>query len=219
MKRFGVIGLGTFGFHLAKTLHASGMEVIAIDSNRDNIHRIKDFSTQAIEADATSRETLEAIGVQDLDVVIIGLGTNLHGSVLITLHLKEMGVKEIIAKSVNEDHAKILKKLGATDIVFPEKDIAIKIAKGITSLNILDYLTLAEGYSIIEIAPSGGFIGKSLRDLELRNKHKVQVIAIKELVPERMNMIPSPDFIIKDSDILVVMGSNEDLNKLQNLDK
>ncbi|MEK6545034.1 MAG: TrkA family potassium uptake protein, partial [Nitrospinota bacterium] len=158
---------------------------------------------------------LMAIGVQDADVAVIGLGTSLDASVLVTLYLKEMGVKDIVAKAITEDHGKILRNIGATEIIFPEKDIALKVATGISSTNLLDYLPLAEGYSIMEIAPSADFIGKSIRELQIRNRYTVQIIAIKELIPERINLIPSPDFIIKDSDSLILMGKNEDLEKIQ----
>jgi trk system potassium uptake protein TrkA len=215
MRKFVVIGLGMFGFYVTKTLYEKGHEVIAIDKNKEIVQKIREFSTQAIVADATDKETLMAIGVQDADVAVIGLGTSLDASVLVTLYLKEMGVKDIVAKAITEDHGKILRNIGATEIIFPEKDIALKVATGISSTNLLDYLPLAEGYSIMEIAPSADFIGKSIRELQIRNRYTVQIIAIKELIPERINLIPSPDFIIKDSDSLILMGKNEDLEKIQ----
>ncbi|MBI3814633.1 MAG: TrkA family potassium uptake protein [Nitrospinae bacterium] len=215
MRRFVVIGLGMFGFYVAKTLYEKGHEVTAIDKNKEIVQKIKEFSTQAVVADATDKDTLTALGVQDADVAVIGLGTSLDASVLVTLYLKEMGVKEIVAKAITEDHGKILRTIGATEIIFPEKDIAIKVSRSISSPNLLDYLPLAEGYSIVEIAPSNDFIGKSIRDLQLRNRYTVQIIAVKELIPERINFIPSPDFIIKDSDSLIIMGKNEDLEKIE----
>jgi trk system potassium uptake protein TrkA len=219
MRKFVVIGLGMFGFYIAKSLYEKGHEVIAIDKNKDIVQKIKEFSTQAIVADATDKDTLVALGVQDVDGAIIGLGTSLDASVLVTLYLKEMGVKNIVAKAITEDHGKILNTIGATEIIFPEKDIAIKVATSVSSTNLLDYLPLAEGYSIMEIAPPGSFMGKTIRDLQLRNVYGVQIIAVKELIPERLNFIPSPDFIIKDSDSLIVMGKNEDLEKIEKAKK
>lgn len=215
MRRFVVIGLGMFGFYVAKTLYEKGHEVTAIDKNKEIVQKIKEFSTQAVVADATDKDTLTALGVQDVDVAVIGLGTSLDASVLVTLYLKEMGVKEIVAKAITEDHGKILRTIGATEIIFPEKDIAIKVSRSVSSPNLLDYLPLAEGYSIVEIAPPSSFIGKSIRNLQLRNRYTVQIIAVKELIPERINFIPSPDFIIKDSDSLIIMGRNEDLEKIE----
>ncbi len=219
MRRFVVIGLGMFGFYVAKTLYEKGHEVTAIDKNKEIVQKIKEFSTQAVVADATDKDTLIALGIQDVDVAIIGLGTSLDASVLVTLYLKEMGVKEIVAKAITEDHGKILRTIGATEIIFPEKDIAIKVSRSVSSPNLLDYLPLAEGYSIVEIAPPIDFIGKSIRDLQLRNRYTVQIIAVKELIPERINFIPSPDFIIKDSDSLIIMGTNEDLEKIEKENK
>lgn len=219
MRKFVVIGLGMFGFYVAKSLYEKGHEVIAIDKNKEIVQKIKDFSTQAIVADATDKETLMALGVHDVDVAVIGLGTSLDASVLTTLYLKEMGIKNIVAKAITEDHGKILSTIGATEIVFPEKDIAIKVSRSISSPNLLDYLPLAEGYSIVEIAPPNNFIGKSIRDLQLRNRYTVQIIAVKELIPERINFIPSADFIIKDSDSLIIMGQNEDLEKIEKTKK
>ena len=215
MRRFVVIGLGMFGFYMAKNLYEMGHEVIAIDKNKDIVQKIKDFSTQAVVADATDKETLIALGVHDVDAAVIGLGTSLDASVLVTLYLKEMGVKEIVAKAITEDHGKILKTIGATEIIFPERDIATKVATGISSPNLLDYLPLSEGYSIMEIAPPSSFIGKSIRELQLRNRYGVQIIAVKEFIPERINFIPSPDFIIKDSDSLIIMGHNDFSPKIE----
>ncbi|OGW04721.1 MAG: potassium transporter TrkA [Nitrospinae bacterium RIFCSPLOWO2_01_FULL_39_10] len=219
MRKFVVIGLGMFGFYVAKSLYEKGHEVIAIDKNKEIVQKIKDFSTQAIVADATDKETLMALGVHDVDVAIVGLGTSLDASVLTTLYLKEMGIKNIIAKAITEDHGKILSTIGATEIIFPEKDIAVKVAMSASSTNLLDYLPLSEGYSIMEIAPPSSFIGKSIRDLQLRNRYGTQIIAVKELIPERINFIPSPDFVIKDSDSLIVMGKNEDLEKIEKAKK
>ena len=136
-------------------------------------------------------------------------------SILVTMYLKEIGIKNIVVKAITEDHRKILEIIGATQIIFPEKDIAFRVANSIISPNLLDYFPLYEGYSIIEFAPSKDFIGKSLSELRLRNKFHVQVIAIQEIIPEKTIMIPHPDFVIKDSDILIVMGKDEDLERME----
>lgn len=217
MKRCSIIGLGMFGFSLARALHEEGHEVLAIDRNKEIIQKMKDYCTRAVLADATDRETLVALNVQDADFAVVGLGTRLDHSVLVTLHLKELGVKEVIVKAITEDHGKILRMLGATEVVYPEKDVALKLAVSLSSPNLLDHLPIMEGYSIVELAVPDSFVGKSLKDLQLRNTYGVQVIAIRELIPERMTMSPTADFVLKPSDILVIMGSNKALAKVQKL--
>lgn len=215
MRRFAIIGLGMFGYYIAKFLYEKGYEVIAIDKDKNVIHKIRDFSTEAIIADAADKETLLTVGLEDIDVAVVGLGTNMDQSILVTMYLKEIGIKNIVVKAITEDHRKILEIIGATQIIFPEKDIALRVANSIISPNLLDYFPLYEGYSIIEFAPSKDFIGKSLSELRLRNKFHVQVIAIQEIIPEKTIMIPHPDFVIKDSDILIVMGKDEDLERME----
>ncbi|MFQ5431652.1 MAG: potassium channel family protein [Nitrospinota bacterium] len=216
-KRFAVLGLGKFGFYLARRLYEQGHEVIAVDVDKEVVQNIKDFSTQAIIADATNKETLLSLGIEEVDTAIVSLGTRMDHSILVTLHLKEIGLKEIVVKAITEDHRKILETIGATQVIFPEKDMAEKLALSVSSRNILDHLELSPGFSIMELAPSPSFVGKTIKDLQLRNIYGVQVIAIKELIPERMNLIPSPDCVIKESDILVVMGRDEDLKKVENV--
>jgi len=214
MGKYVVLGLGSFGFYLAKTLYENGQEVIAVDSDENIIEKIKDYVTQSFVADATDKETLSAIGVTDADVVVVSLGPRMEPSILSVLYLRELGVKEIIVKALNEDHKKILEVLGATDVIYPEKDIAVRTAHKIMSGNVIDFLPLAPGYSIQQIAPPPEFVGKSLRELDLRNKYKIQVIAVKEIIPEKLHLIPAGDFVIKESDLLMVVGRDEDIRKL-----
>ena len=215
MKRVVVIGLGIFGFNIAKDLYENGIEVIAIDKNKEVIQRIKDFSTKAILADGTDKEVMESIGIQEEDVVIISFGEDLAASTLITLHLKEMKVKNIIVKAPNEDHKHVLEKVGATEVIIPERAMADKVAKSLISPNILDYIPLSEDYTISEIVPPVSFTGKTIGELHLRTKYHVEVIAIREMLPDRVRMVPRADFVIKDSDVLVVIGKEEDVQKIK----
>jgi trk system potassium uptake protein TrkA len=201
MKRVVVIGLGIFGFNIAKDLYENGMEVIAIDKNKEVIQKIKDFSTKAILADGTDKDVLESIGIQEDDVVIISFGEDLAASTLITLHLKEMKVKTIIVKAPNEDHKHVLEKVGATEVVIPERAMADKVAKSLISPNVLDYIPLSEDYTISE--------------LHLRSKYHIEVIAVREMLPERLTIVPRADFVIKDSDVLVVIGKEKDIQKIK----
>jgi trk system potassium uptake protein len=215
MRRVVVIGLGIFGFNIVKDLFENGLEVVAIDKNKDVIQKIRDFSTKGIVADGTDKETLESIGIQPDDIVIISFGEDLAASTLITLHLKELKVKNIIVKAPNEDHKKVLEKIGATEVIIPEREMADKVARSLIFPNVLDYIPLSEDYTICEIAPPPSFFGKTIADLHLRTKYHVEVIAVKEMLPDRLRMIPRADFMVKDSDILVVIGKEQDIQKIK----
>ena len=215
MKRVVVIGLGIFGFNIAKDLYENGFEVVAIDKNKEIIQKIRDFSTKAILADGTDKEVLESVGIQENDVVIISFGEDLAAATLITLHLREMKVKTIIVKAPNEDHKRVLEKVGATEVVIPEREMADKVAKSLISPNVLDYIPLSEDYTISEIVPPASFQGKTIGELHLRTKYHIEVIAVREMLPERITMVPRADFVIKDSDVLVVIGREEDIQKIK----
>ena len=209
------MGLGIFGFNIAKDLFENGLEVIAIDKNKEVIQKIKDFSTKAILADATEKEVLENIGIDEDDVVIISFGEDLAASTLLTLHLKELKVKTIIVKAPNEDHKRILERVGATEVIIPEREMASKVAKSLISPNVLDYIPLSQDYTICEIAPPSSFLGKTIGDLQLRKKHHIGVIASRDVLTDQIQMIPAADFVIKDSDILVVIGKEKDIQKMK----
>jgi trk system potassium uptake protein len=215
MKRVVVIGLGIFGFNIAKDLYENGIEVIAVDKNKEVIQKIKGFSTKAILADGRDKDILESIGIQPDDVVIVSFGEDLAASTLITLHLKEMKVKTIIVKAPNEDHKHVLEKVGATEVIIPERAMADKVAKSLISPNVLDYIPLSQDYTICEIAPPPSFMGKTIGELHLRSRYHIEVIAIREMLPERLTMVPRADFIIKDSDVLVVIGKEKDIQKIK----
>ena len=215
MKRVIVIGLGIFGFNIAKDLYENGIEVIAVDKDKEVVQKIKDFSTKAVLADGTNKEVMESIGIQEDDVVIISFGEDLAASTLITLHLKEMKVKNIIVKAPNEDHKRVLEKVGATEVIIPEREIADKVAKNLISPNVLDYIPLSKDYTISEIVPPGRFMGKTIGELHLRTKYHIEVIAVREMLPERLTMVPQAEFVIKDSDVLVVIGKEKDVQKIK----
>jgi trk system potassium uptake protein TrkA len=215
MRSFAVIGLGKFGFNVAKILYELGQEVTAIDEDKEIVQKIQEFSTQAVVTDATVAENLLALGVNNVDVAVVSMGEKMDASILIALHLKEMGVPEIWVKAINEDHGKILKRLGVTEIIHVEKGMAERIAQSLSRPNVIDYLPISEGYSIQEFAVPAAFTGKSLAELDLRRKYGVFVIAVKELIPERVVLNPEADFVFKDSDIMVILGSDVDLDKLK----
>ena len=215
MKRVVVIGLGIFGSQLARQLYDKGIEVVAIDKNKDVVQRIKDHSTKAVLADATDKEVLESIGIDSGDTVVISFGEDLSASTLLTLYLKEMKVKEVIVKVPNEDYKRILLKVGASEAIIPEREIANKVARSIISPNVLEYLPISEDFTIVELAPPSSFIGKSLAELDLRKRYQLQVIAIRDVLLEKLQMVPRASSIIKDSDVLVIIGREEDIQKIK----
>ncbi len=214
-QRVVVIGLGIFGMNLVKELCKSGVEVIAIDKSKEAIQKARDCATKAIVADGTDQEVMNEIGLREDDIVVVSFGEDLAASTLITLHLKQMKVKNIIVKAPNEEHKLILEKVGATEVIIPEKEMADKIAKSIVSPNVLDYIPLADGYMICEIAPPSGFIGKSLAEIQLRSKYHIDVIAVRDMLTEKINMVPAANFIVKDSEVLIVVGKESDIDKIK----
>lgn len=214
MKKVVVIGLGIFGFNIMKDLYENGFEVIAVDKSKEAVQRARDYSTKAIVADGIDREVMEMIGIQEDDIVIISFGEDLAASTLITLHLKQMKIKNIIVKAPNEEHKLILEKVGATEVIIPEKEIASKVAKSFISPNVLDYLPLSDDYMIFEVAPPNGFLGKTIGELQLRGRYHIEVIAIRDIISNRIHMVPQADFVIKDGEVLVVVGKDADIKKI-----
>jgi len=215
MKQVVVIGLGIFGSNIARMLFENGFDVVAIDKSKEMVQRMANYSTRAIVADATDKSVLEAIGIQPDDLVIVSFGEDLAASTILTLHLREMGVKTIIVKAPHEDHKRILQMVGATEVIIPEQEMARRVAKSIIAPNVLDFLALSDGFVISEVAPPPSFIGKSFSDLHLRSRFGVTVLAIRDALTDQVRMVPSPSFIIKDSDILVVIGKEEDIRKMK----
>ncbi len=217
MKRFAVIGNGNFGYYAAKALYERNNEVIAIDRSKERIQAIEPFVTTAIVQDATDSEALKGLGLGEMDAVIVSTGANIKPSILICFHLAQMEIKNIIVKAEDDDHADILKKLGAAEVIRPGADMANRLAMRLTKPNILEFLPLGEEFTIAQIDPPPPFIGKSLRELDLRNRYEVNIIAVKELVPEKFVMVPHGDFVVKDSDILIMLGRESDIQKIKEL--
>ena len=217
MRKIAVVGMSSFGFFLCRALTDRKLSVMAIDSNEARIDDVKPFVEKAIIADATDKEVLENLGIAEADVVVVSLGERIDASILVTYYLRELGVKEIYAKAISEDHGKILNVIGASEVIFPEKDMAERLANRLERSSILEYFEIAEGYSIIEWAPPESFVNKTLAELDLTNKYNVQVIMVKEVVPERVTVVPRATQLIKDSDGLVLLGRDEDLERLQKM--
>jgi trk system potassium uptake protein TrkA len=217
MKQFVILGIGNFGHYLAIHLYKKGHEVLVIDKMSNRVTEIKDQVSQSVVADATDRKALEALGLDKMDAAVVCIGSVLSESILATLNLKDIGVERVYAKALSEAHSRILQKIGASEVFFPERDQAISLAERLHNPNMLDYLPFLEGYSIIQLAPPNRFIGQSLRELNLINRFGVQVVAVKEVVPDRLNLIPTAQFVLKDSDIMILLGPNEALDELRKL--
>jgi trk system potassium uptake protein len=213
MKQFAVIGLGRFGSSLAKSLSSAGHAVLAVDKDMENVQAIMDHVTHALQVDVTNEGAVRELGLNNFDVVIISIGSDLESSILATLIAKEIGVKYIVAKVSSEAHAKVLSKIGADKIVFPEKDMAEKVAHSIISSNILDYIELSPEYSIMELAALEEWKNKSIGQIDMRRRYRINVLAVKH--GDKINMFPKAEDIIGDEDIVVAVGRNDDLTKIR----
>ena len=213
MKQFVVIGCGRFGSSVARTLYGLGFDVLAVDRSEDVIQGIADSVTHAVQVDSTDEATLKSLGMSNFDVAIITIGSDIQASIMATLIIKELGVKYVVAKAQNESHAKVLYKIGADRIVFPERDMGVRVAHNLVSSNILDYIELAPDYSIVEIAALREWEGENLRELNMRAKYGVNVMAIKR--GTEINIAPTAVDIVSKGDVVVVIGHNDDIRKLE----
>ncbi|SKA08055.1 potassium channel family protein [Selenihalanaerobacter shriftii] len=213
MKQFIVIGLGRFGSSVATTLAEKGHDVLAIDLEEEPVQEISNIVTHAVQADATDEDALKTLGVNNFDVAVVSIGDNVHSNVLAALILKELGVEYVVVKAQDNLHGKVLSKIGADKIVYPERDMGTRVAHNLVTSNVLDYIELAPDYSIIEILATNNLVGKTLQELELRSKFGVNVIAIKK--GKEINVTPEADDKVESRDILVVMGEEERLDKLR----
>ena len=213
-KHIVVIGLGEFGRELAQQL-AKECEVLAIDREEAMVAAVLEKVQRALILDVRDFHSLSSLVTRDFDEAIVSMGESLESSILATLHLKKIGVKRIWAKATTQDHAAILKAIGASEIVFPERETARRLAAQLINPNLLDFIPLEGDYRVMDVAPPDNFYGHTLVELDLRRRFGVFVLAIKELIPTRFVFLPPPDFVIKPSDILVMIGKEEDLIRLR----
>lgn len=215
MKSYVVIGLGRFGTTLARQLCALGAEVLAIDVRNDLVNQVANDVTQAVTADAQDKEVLRTLGVRDFDCAIIAIGDDLAASVLTTMNLKELEIPYIICKAHDETHRRVLEKLGVDRVIIPEKENAERLARSLNSHNVLDYIELSEEYGILEVPAPKGWVGKTLKELNVRAKLGVNIIAVES--GKKTNVSPSADYCIQAGDIMVVLGENYALEAVQKL--
>ncbi|NLY36632.1 MAG: TrkA family potassium uptake protein [Tissierellia bacterium] len=210
---FAVIGCGRFGMSIAKTLYELGNEVLAVDNDPERIKEISSHVTYAVEADATDESVLKELGLSNFDVVIVSIGSSLEASIMATLVVKELGAKKIVAKAISEVQGRLLQKIGADKIVFPERDMGVKLAHNLTSTKILDYIQLLPDFSILEVAALASWVNKSLAELKLRQKNGINIIAIRH--GANIELPPRADYIIKEKDILIVAGTVSAVNNIE----
>lgn len=221
MRQFAVIGLGRFGSSVAKTLSEKGHQVLAIDTDENMVQAFSDITTQSVCVDATDEKALRAVGIGQADVAVVSVGDNIESSILITLVLKEIGIKEVITKAVTEDQGKVLEKIGASRVIFPERDMGIRLANALTSPKVSEHISLGAECSIVEMRPPKEFIGKSLKKLNLRVKYGLNVVAVKSVDAngqEIIDSVPDAEYEIGQRDKLLVVGQNDNIEKLKNME-
>lgn len=215
VKSFLILGLGRFGSSMAKTLCSLGHDVMAIDNCEEHVNNIADRVTNALRADASDEKVLMNVGVRNFDCVIISMGNDIRASVLSTLQCQELGAKHIIAKASDELHAKLLSKVGADQVVMPEQDFSKRLAKQLVSKNVIDFLELSDQYSIREMHIPTAWIGKSILAIDVRKKYSVNIVALRR--GEHIKLTLDPNMIFEAGDLLIVVGDNRDLTKVENM--
>lgn len=213
MKQFIIIGIGKFGESIATNLYKMGHDVLAVDIDEERVQYIANKVTHAVQADATEEGTLEALGVKHFDGAVVTIGESVQASILITLLCKELGIRHVLAKAQNELHAKVLYKIGADRVVFPERDMGLRVAHSLVSTSFLDYIELTPDYSIVELKAAKDWQGKSLKDLNIRAKYGINIMAIKQ--DDKVVVSPAADDTIQRDDVLVVIGKAEDIYRFQ----
>lgn len=214
---FVVFGLGKFGRSVAETLAYNGKEVLAIDIKEEVIQDVADLVTHAVQADVTDGDALKALGIGNFDVAVVAISNNLQASIMATILAKELGVPYVLAKAQNEIHKRVLEKVGADKVIFPEREIGTRIANNLISENFIDYIELSIDHSIVEIEVIDEWVSKTLKELNMRANYGINVMAIRK--GEKITITPGADFILQASDVLVVIGSNEDLRKINVIKK
>lgn len=212
-KQFVIFGLGRFGVSVAMSLSEAGYEVMVVDKSEDKIQEISSFVTHAVQADATDIDTLRSLGIRNFDVGVVSIGKDMQSSIMITLLLKEIGIPYVVAKASTEIHQKVLEKLGADRIILPEYEMGKRIAANLISGNIIDYIELSPDYSIVEISMLPQWENHNLKELNIRSKYNINIIAIQQ--GSEVNVAPTPDYILKANDVLVAVGHNKDIKDLE----
>ncbi len=214
MKRFVVIGLGHFGSWVARALHAGGHEVLAVERRSDLVDRYADGVTRGVVGDATDRNLLEEVGAGGADAAVISTGGDLAASILATQALRDLEVEEIYVKVTSQEAARALDAFGVTETIFPEREVAERLAHRLPSKTVMAYIPLAQGHSIQELAIPDDWLGRSLRDLALPRDRGIQVVALYDVLTGDLDVVPDPDQPLKESDVAIVVGADEEIAAL-----
>lgn len=212
-KQFAVIGLGRFGGSICRTLAQEGMEVMAIDKDENRVNDYSSIASHAVVGDSTDEKVLKGLGLRNFDHVIVAIGDDIQASILTTIILKELGVKHITAKALNDYHEKVLIKIGADHVVHPERDMGKRIAHNMISNSVLDYLELSDEHSIVEIVANKKIAGHTILDLDIRAKFGITIVAIKR--GSEIIVSPQAHEMIYENDILIVIGADTDINRFE----
>ena len=215
MKSYIVIGLGRFGQGVARQLCTLGAEVLAMDFRNDLVQQVANDVTHAVVGDARDKEVLKALGVRNFDCAVIAIGDDLAASILVTMNLQELGVPYIVCKAHDETHRHVMEKLGVNRVVIPEKEQAQRLARSLHSHNVLEYIELSEEYGILEVPAPKSWVGKTLKELNVRAKMGINIIAVE--TGSKTNVSPAADYRVQQGDTMVVLGDNHSLKAVQNL--
>jgi trk system potassium uptake protein TrkA len=213
-KQFMVIGLGRFGTSLTRTLIQNGHEVLAVDKNEQLVQEMAPIATHALQADCTDENVLRELGASNFTHAIVAIGDDLQASILTTLLLKELKVPKVTAKARNEMHGNVLSKIGADHVIYPERDMGTRLGNQLSSDNLIDYIELSPDYNLAEIGAPPAMDGKSLKDLNIRARYGCTIMAIK--TGDRINISPKAEDAIHTGDVLLIIGSNDDIRELEN---
>lgn len=216
MKTYLVVGLGRFGTAMALKLHELGNEVMVIDGRAEEVQKLSNRVTYAVVGDARDEEVLRSLGVRNVDCAIVAIGSDLAASILVTLNLKSLGVQQVICKAPNELHKRALEKVGADRVLIPEREMAVKLAQNLTSSSVLDYTELSRDCGIAEIRTPAPWIGKNLREIDVRAKYGVTVIALRKADGD-LTVFIRPNYTLEQDDVLMILGGNDDLAHVQKL--
>lgn len=217
MKRFVVIGLGNFGSSIAESLSSKGHEVVAIDMDGDAVDRIAPHVARAVVGNGTELATLQRLGVRDADAGVISTGDDITASILATMALHDLKVPDVYVKVISRDHARVMERIGVTETVFPERDSAISLGTRIVGTALLNYVRLGTGFSVQEMAVPQRWSGRTLRELKLRQDYDITVVALHDVLTDQIFPSPDPDSKLKDSDTILVAGSDEALSRAAEL--
>ena len=217
MKTFIVIGLGRFGTAVATELSSLGHEVLAMDATEEYVQRIADQVTHAVTGDARDPGVLRALGVRNYDCAVVAVGEDVGNSALITLTLKELGVSQVICKAQSHVHRKVLEKIGADRVLFPEYEMGTRLAQNLSSSNVLNFIELSDAFGIVETAIPKAWADKTIKGLDVRAKYHVNIIAVRRGKEGELNIAPGPDYVLSAGDVVVTLGRTEDINRLQDL--